>query len=527
MVRKRRITILWIAAMLVFCGLSAAAQTVLQTAALPADMEVGITYGEEIFDGTNFSGNEGGAYTRGADDTIAIGTKEGKFGGMLRYQTDEPIRAGRYAIDFKIQRTEAQTTARNVLLLRADNSMPLVYTTVLSRAGHLTRCQQTVNGSWFDYVNEAEFYELRAVLERPREESDWQLALYEKENGYDAPIFTQTIAASTLPQLSYICFENYKLTTADTESLLTVGRISVSTLPTASATAVFSDANGNPVTDLSQTDRPVALAKLVSHSAFTQTITLRLALYENQSILCVAQRTVTLAPGTTQQESISMPEGTVYLPGQKLKVYIWSNVLSPQGKAGELLHTGTLRTAGGGDTLWLEFAPDAWLNGTTVTCDAFVVTSPMGVPMRPQQVIYDPIHQIIKLQIAEHDGLGSYTVQSNGLLAADEAEVTINTALMPTPKYDVPLYTPSVQSVQLFYGGTQVGAVTSEGTYEVRVQIVGLASGERAQAAFYRSRGSQTERVGVLAAESGGTISASLAAAPNDTIFVVLQSIDH
>ena len=522
----KKITGILIAATLVLCGLSAAAQTVLQTSVLPSGMELGQTYGNEIFEGTNFIGNADGAYTRVAEDTVAIGTKEGKPGGMLRYRLNVPVCVGRIAVDFKVKRTEAQTTARNVLLLRADSTMPLVYTTVLSRAGHLTRCQQTVNGSWFDYVNEAEFYELRAVLERPRETEDWQLALYEKENGYDEPIFTQQIASSELPQLSYICFENYKLTTADTESLLTVGGISISSLPTASASTVFTDAEGKTVTDLSQTSRPVAAASLVSHSAFTQNITLRLAQYEGQSLIGMAQKTVLLAPGETLRETIALPENTVYLPQQRLKLFVWSDALSPQSAAGTILCTGTLRTAGSGDSLWLEVAAEAWLNGTTVTCHAFTVTASTGEEMHPEQVLYDPIRQTVRLQIAEIGGLGTYAVQSHGLLTADGANITIDKTVLTTAQYDVPLYTPSVQSVQLYRDGAQVFGITADGTYEVRMQIVGLTPNQHADAVVYRRRGNKTEWVAAAEAEGGRepcTVSVSLAAKTDDVVFVVLR----
>lgn len=523
---KKSIKYLIVVMLLFYCGRVAAAENVLYAPALPADMEVGRAYGPDVFENTSIRGNVSGRFTRNNDDSISIDAEEGKNGGTLSYILSEPLVCGRYAIDYTIRHTTAQTTARNVMLLRATTDSSLIYTTVLSKEGHLTRCMQTVDGIWFDYENEAEIYELRAILERPTATADWKLLLYEKNNSTQEPIFKQTISAETMPQLTAVCFENWKLETTDTESLLTVGGFSVSSLPTAEVTAAFLDAEGNAITDLSQSEQPIATVNLTSQSSFEQKITLRLALQKKQSLLQIAQKTVTLAAGATCSETISLPNDTVYLPGQTLKLFVWSEELTPQNKAKTLLYSGSLKTAGGGDSLWLELAEPTWLSGVNMTEEAFSVTTPMGVQAAVRQAIYDPIGQKLRLQIDGDEGFGIYTVQSRGLSSASGAATEVNGSVKPIWHYNVPLYSPSIQSIELFKDDSLTAGVATDGTYEVRVKVVGLKEGESAAVWLFRQNGSKTVKLGEANVTGGfepAVAQVSFEGNAGDVIYAVLQ----
>lgn len=526
MLCKKRIQFLIVAMLLLCCGRAAAAENVLYAPALPAEMEVGRAYGSDVFENTGIKGNASGRFIRNEDDSISIDAAEGKNGGTIYYVLPEPLVCGRYAVDYTIRHTTAQTTARNVMLLRANASSSLIYTTVLSKEGHLTRCQQTVGGTWFDYENDAEVYELRAVLERPSAVSDWKLLLYEKNNTTQEPIFKQTISAETMPQLTEICFENWKLETTDTESLLTVSGFSVSSLPTTEVTAEFLDEAGHVITDLSQSAQPVAAVNMTSQSDFEQKITLRLALQEKQSLLQIAQKTVTLAAGGTCSETISLPDDTVYLPGQNLKLFVWSEELTPQNKAKTLLYSGSLKAAGSGDSLWLELAVPTWLSGVNVTQEAFSVTTPMGAQAAVRQAIYDPIGQKLRLQIDEGEGFGVYTVQSSGLSSAGGAAAEVNGSVKPIWHYHVPLYSPSIQSIELFKDGSLTEGIAADGTYEVSVTVVGLKEGETTAVRLFRQNGTKTIKLGepnVTGSIESAVAKLSFKGKAGDVIYAVLK----
>ncbi len=487
-----------VAVLLFCCGQVAAAENMLYAPVLPADMLAGETYDAQIFEGTTLKGNATGRFKRNADDSISIDAAEGDNGGTLYFMLPTPLSVGRFAIDYNIQHTAAQTTARNIMLLRAENGSPLIYTVVLSKEGHLTRCPQTVNGTWVDYETQNEWYELRAVLERATTTMDWTLELFDKNKSLTTPIFKQTIAAATMPQLSEICFENWKLETTDNESLLTVGNFSISSLPTANAVAGFYNAEGEPISDLSESAQPVGVAKLTSLSSGEQAITLRLALYEKDAVIALAQKNISLAAGAEQQETIALPTETVYLPGQTLKLFIWSNALTPQAKAGTLLYSGSLKTAGTGDSLWLEFEAPSWLSAVGLTPQSFEITTPQGLLKEAQSVLYDPVGQTLRLKLSESDGFGTYTVQSSGLSHADGTTAALSAQTEPRWEYDVPIYSPSIQSIALYHDGHGVDSITTAGDYEAEVRVVGFQPGQTGAIDLYRRRGTQTERLTTL-----------------------------